>query len=235
MISLAIIHMKKTILIVLLSITRIFGQTEAIENAAVDSLYREDQFYFNITNNSLQNTPSGYKQNRFSPGLGIGFLRDMPLNKKRTFAIAVGCGYSVSILNQNLRITDDNQTNKFAVISDYSYDKNKYSMHYVDLPIEFRWRTSTPTNTEFWRIYTGFKFSYLLYNQYKFEGDNQNLSLTNIPEINKIQYGCYLSAGWNTFNVYVLYGLNPLFKSTAIGLEPINATTLNFGLQFYIL
>lgn len=228
--------MKNLFLILFfISTIRLFSQPEVIEKQSIDSLYREDQFYFNITNNSLQNTPNGYKQNRFSPGLGLGFLRDMPFNKKRTFAFALGVGYSLSILNQNIRIIDDNQINKFDVIGNYGYDKNKYSLHYIDLPIEFRWRTSTPTNTEFWRIYTGFKISYLLYNQYKFEGNNQNLSLTNIPEINKIQYGCYLSAGWNTFNVYVLYGLNPVFKSATIGSNPINASTLNFGLQFYIL
>lgn len=213
----------------------LFSQEVVTPKQEVDSLYREDQFYFNITNNSLQNTPTGYKQNRFSPGLALGFLRDMPINKKRTFAVAVGVGYSVGFLNQNIRITDVNQSNNFDVIADYGYDKNKFSLHYVDLPLEFRWRTSTPTNTEFWRIYTGFKISYLLYNQYQFEGNNQNLSLSNIPEINKIQLGCYLTAGWNTFNVYLLYGLNPVFKSANIGSNPITATTLNFGLQFYIL
>lgn len=222
-------------LLCILATTAIFSQTEMPENQTVDSLYREDQFYFNITNNTLQNTPAGYKQNRFSPGFGIGFLRDMPFNKKRTFAIAAGIGYSISILNQNIRITQSNDSNNFDVIANYGYDKNKYLLHYIEVPLEFRWRTSTPTNTEFWRIYTGFKASYLLYNQYVFEGNNQNLNLTNIPEINKLQLGCYLSAGWNTFNIYILYGLTPVFKSAAIATQPINASTLNFGLQFYIL
>ncbi len=228
--------MKNIILILFcIAATRLFSQSETTDKQAVDSLYREDQFYFNITNNSLQNVPVGYKQNRFSPGLGIGFLRDMPLNKKRTIAFALGCGYSVSILNQNIRLTDGNQSNTFNVIANYGYDKNKYSLHYIDLPLELRWRTSTPINTEFWRIYAGFKISYMFYNQYKFEGNNQNVALTNISEINKIQYGCYVSTGWNTFNIYILFGLNPVFKSATIGLQPINATTLNFGLQFYIL
>lgn len=228
--------MKKLLVLLLLIVTSsLFSQIETTSAPAADSLYREDQFYFNVTNNSLQNTPVDYKQNRFSPGFGIGFLRDMPLNRTRTIAVALGMGYAVSFLNQNILITENNQTNNFDVIANYSYDKNKYSLHYIDLPIEFRWRTSTPTNKEFWRVYSGFKVSYLLYNQYLFEGNNQNLVLTNIPEVNKIQYGCYVSAGWNTFNIYVLYGLNPLFKSAAIGTNPINASALNFGLQFYIL
>ena len=215
--------------------SNLFGQNDQVELQISDSLYREDQFYFNITNNSLQNTPSGFKQNQFSPGIGLGFLRDMPINKKRNISIALGIGYSLSILNQNIRTTVNNQTNNFNIITDYSFDKNKYSMHYIDLPLEFRWRTSTASNTEFWRVYTGLKISYLIYNQYKFEAQNQNLSLTNISEINKIQYGIYLSAGWNTFNIYVLYGLNPVFKSASINSTPLNSSTLNLGLQFYIL
>ena len=76
---------------------------------------------------------------------------------------------------------------------------------------------------------------YIVYNQYRFEKNGVNLSLTNIPEINKIQYGCYLSAGWDTINVYFMYGLNPIFKSANINNTAINASAFNFGLQFYIL
>lgn len=226
---------KIVIAFLFLSFFQSFSQLEKIEKPVVDSLYREDQFYLNITNNSVQNSPSGFNQNRFSPGIGVGFLRDMPINKRRNFAIALGFGYSVSILNQNIGIAEGNSNLEYSIIANSSYDKNKLSIHYIDIPLEIRWRTSDPTNTQFWRIYTGFKFSYSIYNQYKLETSSQVLSLTNIPEINKIQFGCYLTAGWNTFNIYVLYGLNPIFKSAAIGDTIIKANTLNFGLQFYIL
>ncbi len=222
--------------IVVISLFLSFYQSfSQVEVKVEDSLYREDQFYLNITNNSIQNSPSGFNQNRFSPGVGVGFLRDMPVNKRRNFSIALGFGYSISILNQNIAITQGFSDLEYSIIENSAYDKNKLSIHYIDIPLEIRWRTSDAINTQFWRIYTGFKFSYSLYNQYKFETSSQVLSLTNIPEINKIQFGCYLTAGWNTFNIYVFYGLNPIFKSANIGDTAIKANTLNFGLQFYIL
>lgn len=228
--------MNKIILILLfLSFSRSFSQLETVEKPVIDSLYREDQFYLNISNNSVQNSPPGFNQNRFSPGIAVGFLRDMPINKRRNFSIALGFGYSISILNQNIAITQGTSNLEYSVIANSSYDKNKLSIHYLDIPLEIRWRTSDAINTQFWRIYTGFKFSYSIYNQYKLETSSQVLSLSNIPEINKIQVGCYLAAGYNTFNIYVYYGLNPIFKSAYIGDTAIKANYLNFGLQFYIL
>jgi hypothetical protein len=40
----------------------------------IDSLYREDQFYFGFTYNTLQEKPSGLSQKKFSVGLSAGFL-----------------------------------------------------------------------------------------------------------------------------------------------------------------
>ena len=40
----------------------------------IDSLYREDQFYVNITYNALNNKPKDIFQNSFSTGINIGFF-----------------------------------------------------------------------------------------------------------------------------------------------------------------
>jgi hypothetical protein len=67
----------------------------------IDSLYREDQFYFGFTYIL-------YKKNlqvclkKFSVGLSAGFLRDMPINDDRTIAIASGIGFSYNNYNENL-------------------------------------------------------------------------------------------------------------------------------------
>ena len=186
----------------------IFSQTkEDVERDfdAPDSLYREDQFYFNISYSSLQNQPNGFRQNKFSPSLSLGFLRDMPVNKARTFAIAAGLGYTISAYNHNL-------------------------------VIEIRWRNSTSESHKFWRIYGGFKFSYKVFDRYKFVADSGTIKLSNNDDINKFMAGTYLTVGWNTVNFYAYYGLNPLFKSSAkIDGKTVDLNALHFGLMFYIL
>jgi len=210
------------------------AQKEVIDFNAVDSLYREDQFYLSLSYSNLQNPPAGFNKVKVSLGLSLGFLRDFPINKKRTWAVAAGLGYSYSGLNQNIGITEVAGENQYGIITT-AFNKNKLLLHYVDLPIEIRWRTSTPESHKFWRVYTGFKVSYLFYDQYKNDALGTKTKQSGNADLNKLQYGTYVAAGWNTWNVYVYYGINPIFKSASIASEPIKLNAFNIGLMFYIL
>lgn len=223
-----------------LSVSAIFSQeTEPIMNSSevkVDSLYREDQFYFGLTYNTLQQKPVGVSQSKFSTGLSAGFLRDMPINKDRTHAIAVGLGFTYNNYIQNLAIKGTEEMPVYSVIDGKTvYNKNKFSQLLVDLPIEFRWRTSTYESYKFWRIYGGVKLSYVLYNKSLFTDDQSKVVINNNKDLNKLLYGLYLSAGYNTINVYAYYGLNSIFKTAKIDGEKINMRSLNIGIIFYIL
>lgn len=202
---------------------------------AVDSLYREDQFYFGFTYNTLQNKPALLSQNKFSTGFSTGFTRDMPVNKLRTVAIGTGLGFTYNNYIQNLGITDNGTTRDYSILSSSDYSTNRLSQLFVNVPIEFRWRTSTYTSYKFWRVYGGVKFSYLLYDRYVFNDGNNKTTVTSNPDFNKLQYGLYLATGYNTFNLYAYYGLNPLFKTSQVNGEKNNMQSLNLGLIFYIL
>jgi hypothetical protein len=211
-----------------------FSQKETIDFTSVDSLYREDQFYVSFSYSNLQKPPQGFNQVKVSPGMSFGFLRDMPINKARTWAIAVGLGYSFNVINHNLGITKTNNQNTYAIINT-AYDKNKIALHYVDIPLEIRWRASTPESHKFWRIHSGFKLSYLFRDQYKYVDANIKIKESGNADLNKLQYGTYITAGWNTWNVYAYYGLNPIFKSAKINTVNIDLNAFNLGLMFYIL
>ena len=159
----------KILLLFLFSAASALAQNVETDFDAPDSLFREDQFYFNITYNTLQKVPDGLQQTKFSPGFSVGFLRDMPINASRTFAVAAGLGYSLSVYNQNLGIFESNNTTTYEILNaeGVSVSKDKLSLHYVDLPVEFRWRNATPDNHRFWRVHLGVKLSYLVANQYK--------------------------------------------------------------------
>jgi hypothetical protein len=205
-------------------------------SATIDSLYREDQFYFGINFNRLLNKPGDFKQNKLSTGYSFGFLRDMPLNKNRTIAIAVGMGASYKNYNQNLVIKEVDQKYEYSFIDiKENFKKNKFSHLLIDFPVEFRWRTSTPESYKFWRIYGGFKFSYLLYDKSVFDGETGRFVVTNNTDFNKLIYGAYISSGYNTWNVYAYYGLNSLFKDVKSENKVIDMNSLNVGVIFYIL
>ena len=202
----------------------------------IDSLYREDQFYFSITYNTLIDKPAGLSQRKFSSGFSGGFLRDMPINRKRTIAVASGIGFTYNNYNQNMAISGTAETPLYALISsDTKYSKNKFTTLSFDVPVEFRWRTSTYESHKFWRIYTGIKFSYVLYDKSVFNSSMGKVSINGNKDFNKLQYGAYISSGYNTFNLYAYYGLNSLFTSAKINDEAVNMKAFNLGIIFYIL
>ena len=224
----------------LLLVATVFSQKDRTTKdtlvVKIDSLYREDQFYFSITYNTLMDKPSGLSQRKFSSGFSGGFLRDMPINKKRTVAIAFGIGFTYNNYNQNMAISSTPETPLYTIVdSEAKYSKNKFSILSFDVPVEFRWRTSTYENHKFWRIYGGVKFSYLIYDRSVFNNGQDKVILSGNKDFNKLQYGAYISSGYNTINVYAYYGLNSLFKSAKINDESVNMKALNIGIIFYIL
>ncbi|MBS9768467.1 MAG: PorT family protein [Flavobacteriaceae bacterium] len=190
----------------------------------VDSLYLEDQLYLSAGYTFLTNRTPEVSQTGFSGEISTGFIKDIPLNKKRNFALGIGAGYAYNIYSSNLKINDNSV--EIATV----YDKNKLYSHWLEIPLEIRFRNSTPTRFSFYRFYAGLKFSYLFYSKSSFQDEKVVVSLKNNLQIDKFQYGLYFATGYSTFNLYVLYHLKPLFKKT----NQSNASQLTVGLKFYI-
>jgi hypothetical protein len=203
-----------------------------------DSLYREDQLYLGVTYNFINSLPGDVEIRGFSGGIHFGFLRDMPVNKQRNIAIAVGAGLAFDRFGQNLFIGEDaDETTIFSILTDeIDYNANRFSTAAIEAPVEFRWRTSTITSYRFWRIHAGFRISYVYWYRASFKQEGNVVFQTDIPEFDRIRYGLTLSFGYNTFNFYGYYGLNPFFKDAiSEGGEDVEFGTLKVGLIFYIL
>jgi hypothetical protein len=203
-----------------------FCFSQEIKPIEMDSLYREDQFYASLSYNLIQNRPDGFKQFSFSPGITFGVLRDFPISKNRHWAIAPGIGYSYNNIKQFI-----NSEEIVGATENTSSEniRTTITSHSVDFPIEIRWRNSTPNSHNFWRIYTGFKTSYVFNSKLKLETTTESSKESISDEINRWQYGAYISVGFNTWNPYIYYGLNPIFK------EGSKMSNFNVGFIFYIL
>jgi hypothetical protein len=223
----------KNIFILFFLFSTLFVSSQQVNQKEVDSLYREDQMYVTLSLNLIQNRPASFSQHSLSSGMSFGFLRDMPLNEKRTWAIAPGLGYSYNNLKNNIKV--DNSTNDVLYTIDDTFDKNKLVLHQVELPIELRWRNSTFDSHKFWRIYAGFKVTYLFASKSEYKSPTESITFRNNSDLSKIKYGTYLSLGNNTGNIYAYYALSPLFKDVKVDNRDLNLSSFNIGLVFYIL
>lgn len=226
-------------LFIILAFNLTNAQEDIVVKKDIDSLYKEDQFYIGATYNLFGNKPKGLSQSGFSIGLNFGFIKDMPINKNRNKSIGIGLGYALNSYNNNLLVSQDFDGNiTYRIIDDTvgAFTKNKLTQHIIELPIAYRWRTSTPQDYSFWRIYTGFKFGYVLTSTTKFKGDLGVFNIRKNNDFNNFQYGLTFSAGYNTWNLYAYYGLNPIFsKSAKLDDVSIDMNTIKIGLMFYIL
>ncbi len=216
------------------------GQQDAIPVTS-DPKYREDQFYVGLTYNLLLQRPQDMIQVGLSYGFHAGFIRDFPINAQRNVAIGVGLGYSGNNYYSNLRALKDGDGNVSYdfVDSETSRDtssRSRFGTHLAEIPIEFRWRTSTDTKYKFWRVYAGVRVGYVFSNVSVYREDGFKTKFSN-PDMNGLLYGLTLSVGYNTWNFYAYYGLTPLLKdgTTTVDGEEIRYRDLKLGLMFYIL
>lgn len=205
----------------------------------IDSLYREDQIYISFTYNIITGKPSEISSSQFSGGFHTGFIRDFPLNERRNVALGVGLGWSVDTYGQNLFVgkTLDGDNSRFEVLDrgEVDFDMNRFTTQSVDLPLQFRWRTSTPETYKFWRIYAGLRPGYVYYFQSKYGRDGDIYRERDIPEFERLRLGATFTFGYNTFNFSFYYSLNSFFKDAFVNEEELNLRTLQVGLTFYLL
>jgi len=212
---------------------------DMVPKTETDSLYREDQFYFGVTYNVVTSLPNGVTNLGLSGGLQIGYLRDMPINKQRNVAIAVGAGVSIDQYGKNLLITKNpSGESTFSVID--NSDEVNYNRLYtfvVEAPIEFRWRNSTPETYKFWRVYSGIRVGYAFHHKTSYKKQGVKIKTKDIPEFEKLRLGATLGVGYSTFNFYVYYSINSLFENNTLTDmdEKVDFRPIKLGLILYIL
>ena len=197
--------------------------------------YREDQWYTTLSFLLANESIDGFRSNGLSQAFSIGFIRDYPLNIESNKAVGVGLGYGINNFGSNLTVVQgSNSSYQFNLIQNTLLaSKNRLITHFIEVPLEYRWRTSTVNDYTFWRIYAGYLFRYNFFSKSKpFTG-----SSTVLDEVNKVTHALKVSAGYNTWNIYVEYSLSPYFKKeTLTDLNvPLNLNSIKVGLVFYVL
>lgn len=204
-----------------------------------DSLYREDQFYFGFHINLLDNLPDQVRQSGLSGGIMGGFIRDMPINKRRNWAIGVGAGLSANTYGHNLFIAKDAEGNGIFRRLDRDqedYSSNRFSTYIAEVPIQLRWRTSTPEDSSFYRIYAGFSLGYLYHFRTNYQNGQDSNRYSTISELNRWRTNFHISFGSNFVNFHVQYNFNSLFDAKIEGTdEEVGIQIFKFGFIFYML
>jgi len=203
------------------------------ETVFVDSNYYEDQFYIGINYINLANRENNIENIGIPYSFEVGIIKDIPLNKRRNIGLGVGLGYSFDVLRPNIAILNNDLdleiTNSF---NDYTYNS-----HYIEIPLEFRWRTSTHTKYRFWRIYTGVSFLYKFSDRSEFTLGDETTVYKNSSIFNTTNGTIYTSIGFGTWNFHVKYYLRSTFINNTLTTnnQSVNFNALKMGVMFYLM
>ena len=210
--------------------SKLFGQDLTIEKNS--NFFREDQIYFGISLASLKSNVEDFKPRTLSRHFQWGIIRDIPLVSSSKFSTGLGLGMSFERYTTNLSYSEDRGYTPSE--ADLDFESPLYfSIQSFEIPITIRWRNATYNNFAFWRIYGGVSLNWNFKNRVK-----QNSNIILIPDkLKKWGSTAHLSLGYNTWNFYLAYSLNPIFKSIPRNNQDfsIQLTPIKFGLIFYIL
>ncbi|MGY5351775.1 outer membrane beta-barrel protein [Wenyingzhuangia sp. IMCC45533] len=206
----------------------------AQENQLIDDKYYEDQFYVGVQYNALLNTKNDIENIGVPYSFEAGFIKDFPLNKQRNMGFGLGIGYSYDILRPNITINDDDD---IELNINSNIGSSRYLSHNLEIPLEFRWRTSTAQVYNFWRIYTGVSYIYSFSNKTELSSGGNTTTFTDIDIFNKTNYTLYTSVGYGTWNLHLKYYIRSPFKDSirTTDNKPLNFNQLKIGIMFYIL
>lgn len=168
-------------------------------------------------------TPKDFKVSGFSRGINAYFMWDVPLGKKKNFAIAPGAGIGSEnyyFKKYGMAWHGDSIT-RFYKFNDSITSKNsKLNMTYFDIPLEVRYRSKPNTKTgQSWKLALGFKLGFLLGSKWKYKGEslaNNGESVKfkdmKVPNMAKLRYGVYIRGGYSLANLFFYYSLSETFN-----------------------
>ncbi len=168
-------------------------------------------------------TPKDFKVSGFSRGINAYFMWDVPLGKKKNFAIAPGAGIGSEnyyFKRYGMAWHKDSITRFYALGDSISSKKSKLNMTYFDIPLEVRYRSTPNAKTgQSWKLALGFKLGFLLGSKWKYVGEDldnsgENVKFKDLKVANmaKLRYGVYIRGGYSLANLFFYYSLSETFN-----------------------
>lgn len=192
----------------ILAIIAFVAQTLSVQ---AGEYFKSDRLLFDFFSPRWVNGPSELNTDpTFSFAVSLG--KDLQFGRSN-FSWFYGLGYDFTNINHNANFKSvpnlDGTVREIGMrLLNVPYSLNKLSTQYLELPLEFRYRTQTKKP---FRIYVGAKAGYMVRSYYELdEGLGDSYTRKNLKELERYKYGLTLRFGYGLLNLYTYYGLNGL-------------------------
>lgn len=189
----------------------------------------QDRFVVMFTNDTWLDTPDGVELRAYSPGFSAYIMTDYDLGQS-AFSFAWGYGFSSHNVHSNGEfVTDTVGTNVFSNFETfdpgYSFQKNKLSCNYLEIPVEFRIRTGKRKERETWEFQAeresigprfnmavGARIGYAINVHTKTIDDHGKRKFYGVEQLQPLRYGLTARVGFGSLAVCGFYSLTSIIQ-----------------------
>ena len=205
--------MKQVIILLILTLTTTVMVAQEGEKTE-DRNKHQDHMLVDFGYETFTSRPGFTDFQWYNNGLNIQLFYDK-LFGQSGFSGAVGVGFSTQSYYSNKQIRRD--TNKSYNYSDWIaptslYEKNKVSTSWIDIPIEFRYRSKIDDWGYRWKLSIGGKVGFLIDTHDKLVDLNGVKYKTYyFPDMNRVRAGLVARAGYGKVNFTTYFSLTEFF------------------------
>ena len=187
---------------------------------------------FDIFTTISTNKPENFHPRAMNQSFRYSASYPIPFGKSN-FSLSIGAGisfqnYYINALPKDM-LTTSMQLEEYGKdfyfvpiksISDpkISYKKNKMTLTYVDIPVEFRYRSAKGLH-----VSAGAKIDFLVNSRFKYKGSdfifgshgNIKIKKHNLEHLSNFNIGPIVRIGWKRLNAYATYSLTPVYDVNA--------------------
>jgi len=197
---------------------------------------RFDRIAIDIKLDQWLTPPKGIATRAYSIGVSAFLYKDMPLTKKSNIAFAFGIGLSSDNIHHNGVFTASTSSGhsytSLTPYNNFKWNINKLTLNYIEVPLEFRFRTMNKSIEERrkynFRFYPGFKIGYLMGSHTKLVTDNVKIKVYRVPNTLPYRYGPTLRIGFNKISFVAFYSLTSIFEDK----KGVELNTFSIGVSW---
>lgn len=173
------------------------------------------------------------EQKWFGRGISVSLMFDQPIEKNGQFSIAGGAAFTSHNYYTNALVEKIDSLNvaAFQVKNEATKDRGKISINYVDVPVEFRFRTLPDKHGHRWKLAVGARAGYRINVHEKIiDGQGMKTKLYHYPHTALFRYGPTIRFGYGAIMLTGYYSLSTFFQSGK-GLNDMNALSIGLTIS----
>jgi hypothetical protein len=194
----------------------------------------KDRLIIGLFTDTWSGLPQTMSTNTINRGVTIDYVQEFPISTSN-FSFAAGIGFAGHNLYSDHYYRRFQNSHDFQPIGEDLNYNNKLSLNYLNVPLEFRYRTrNTPRD---FRIHAGVKAGLLINAHTKYSGDDPGepsrktrLKEGRLDNMESFMLGFHGRIGYGRVNLNTFIPLSNIFKDN----DAADARFLSFGLSFII-